>query len=58
MRLILTLALLSILLQTVAPVGAQAAGSCEGLAPTRLENLAYAVNAGDLPTALREEPES
>ena len=56
MRVILTLALLSILLQTVAPVGAQEADPCDGLAPTRLDNQSFAVNADDLPSYIRVEP--
>ena len=56
MRVILTLALMSIFLQTVAPVGAQETDPCEGLAPTRLDNQSFAVNADDLPSTIRVEP--
>lgn len=56
MRTILTLALMSLFLQTVAPVGAQAADPCEGIAPTRLDNQLFAVNVEDRPISIREEP--
>lgn len=56
MRTLVVLALMSILLQTVAPVGAQDVDGCDGLLPSRLLDSDFSVAMGDAEVAMREEP--
>jgi hypothetical protein len=53
MRTLITIALLSIFLQTVAPVGAQEDAACEGLLPSRLLDGDFSVSAGEWSVPMR-----